>query len=401
MSRDIFVEVEQCRACGSNDLSTVLSFGFSPLANGYLTKDQLSKPEPEAPLEVVLCEDCACVQLRHTVDPSRLFKDYLYHSGESGTLREHFKQYAKDVIKELRLEPRTDFVIGIGGNDGTLELEFERHGFEVWNIEPSSTGAANPRFWMKRWFDEETAKLVLDRQGPVSLITCNNCFAHMPDVCSVVRGVEKLLKKGGHFIIECADLDATLAHGLFDQFYHEHVFYWNEASLRRLFYGTWLRVVDVQRNANQGGSLRMTLRKETPKPELVGCAQPTLKERFQKLKHFIDSRIKDVRVMLDSLSKDDRTLSCYGWPAKATLLARLLGLSSENVLYAVDEMPSKQGLFTPGSHIPIVSRRHFIDEPTDCCLIMAGNYEKRIRFINREFQGKWLVATLGYQTEIV
>lgn len=50
-----------CRACSGTNLHLVLDLGTVPLANSFLTAEQLQQPEPAFPLEVFFCEDCSLV----------------------------------------------------------------------------------------------------------------------------------------------------------------------------------------------------------------------------------------------------------------------------------------------------------------------------------------------------
>jgi hypothetical protein len=59
-------------------------------------------------------------------------------------------------------------------------------------------------------------------------------------------------------------------------------------------------------------------------------------------------------------------------------------------MYAVDDMPSKQRFYTPGSHIPIVNRKRFLYDPPDNCIITATNYSKEIVAANPQFKGNWV-----------
>ena len=111
-----------CRACQSAKLTKVIDLGAQPLANAFLKKEQLSRPEPKYPLEVYFCEDCNLAQLIHVVDKSVLFEDYIYFSSGMPKLSDHFKKYAEDVIARFLRYP-DELVVEIGSNDGIL-LQF-------------------------------------------------------------------------------------------------------------------------------------------------------------------------------------------------------------------------------------------------------------------------------------
>lgn len=85
--------IQVCRSCGSPGLKEIIDFGYTPLADALLTKDQLHNPEIIAPLNLVYCPSCSLLQIRETIPPEILFgKHYPYFSSVSGSLLEHFKK---------------------------------------------------------------------------------------------------------------------------------------------------------------------------------------------------------------------------------------------------------------------------------------------------------------------
>ena len=390
--------ITACRACGHESLESLMNFGHLPLANRYL----LSPDEKDfyAPLELVLCQSCCCVQLRHTVDPKILFGEYLYASSASGSLAEHFKEYARETVDKLGFKPGEEpFIVGIGGNDGCLEREYQNLGFKVLNVEPSDTMSklsARRRIpTLNSWFGETVARDIFREYGCADLITCNHCFAHMPDVRGVVRGVKTLLRPGGTFIFEEAYWPDTVTGSHFDQIYHEHVFYWTLKALDELFWRHDMRIDDVQFRPEQGGSIRVFVRNERykQKPELRGriiaelrgsLYDPVLYQRWWEEIMRWRTKCRDFLRPLESVS-------CYGVPAKFTMISEQLGFSTAWIEYAVEDSPLKVGRFTPGSHIPIVAHSYFIDHPTEHCIITAGNYVERIVEANPQYKGKWII----------
>ena len=82
-----------CLACGNKNLSLALDLGIQPLANSYLNlKDEI---EDRYPLAVNLCINCYHLQLTHTVDPKIIYKNYLYVSGTSKTLKDYSDWFAQ------------------------------------------------------------------------------------------------------------------------------------------------------------------------------------------------------------------------------------------------------------------------------------------------------------------
>jgi len=389
--------ITACRVCQSFGIDPILDFGAMPLANRYLVDP--SEQEMFAPLAVVLCSNCGCVQLAHTVDPKILFEDYLYTSSTSGSLTQHFEMYARDTVKALSLVPGKDFIVGIGGNDGPLELAYQRLGFKVLNVEASHNISELSRNkgvpTLHGWFTENTAKHIVKIWGQASLITCNNCFAHMPDIHGVVRAIKILLKPGGWFVCENAYWRDTVRGNHFDQIYHEHCFYWTIKALTELFAMHGLSIGTVEFNKSQGGSIRTFVQWETgtfgyrPRKaiELEHLDRLFEPSRYAEWSRKIDYWKLACRSFLGPLD----SICCYGVPAKFTMISEQLGFTNKQIQYAVEDSPIKIGRFTPDSHIPIVGKEHFLWHPTKHCIIMATNYADMIIRANPQYLGKWIV----------
>jgi hypothetical protein len=66
-------KVDNCIACGTDQLKLVLDLHDQPLANNYVTKPL---PEDEYyPLSVNPCTNCYHLQLTHIVNPEIIYRD--------------------------------------------------------------------------------------------------------------------------------------------------------------------------------------------------------------------------------------------------------------------------------------------------------------------------------------
>lgn len=393
----MFSSIKGCRICGAR-IETILDFGAMPLANRYL--NDVSELEPRIPLEVVLCAGCGCVQLKHTVDPKVLFEEYLYTSSTSGSLAQHFKQYAKDTVTKLSLNTRHDFIVGIGGNDGPLERAYQDLGFKVMNVEPSKNIAelsrANEVPTWNDWFTEDVAKSIVQAHSLASLITCNNCLAHIPDIHAFVRAVKILLKPGGWFVSESAYWMDEVHGNHFDHIYHEHCFYWTIKALDELFRGHSLTISGVEFNQSQGGSIRVFVQHESATIRSNWVRDAIQREESDRL--FEQETYKEWRQRIDDWKAACKaflepldSICCYGVPAKFAMISEQLGFTRDKIAYAVEDSPIKVGRFTPGARIPIVNNCHFIANPPKYCIITAANYASRIIEANPQFKGDWIV----------
>ena len=81
---------------------------------------------------------------------------------------------------------------------------------------------------------------------------------------------------------------------------------------------------------------------------------------------------------MSGLKKAGKKIAAYGAPAKATTLMYHFGLTIDLVSYIIDDNPLKQGLYSPGLHIPVVSSSTLYTEKPDYLLILAWNFAESI-----------------------
>ena len=97
-NRNNYYKKNKCVLCDSNKLSIILNFGKTPLANSFLKKKIKQK---FFRLHVAICKNCKHVQLKYIVNPDIIFKNYLYVSGTSKVLLDHFDEYSQKIINQM------------------------------------------------------------------------------------------------------------------------------------------------------------------------------------------------------------------------------------------------------------------------------------------------------------
>jgi len=380
-----------CRLCDSLDLVLVMSLGETPLANAFLRKDQLDEPEPRFPLDLFLCRSCGHLQLRDVVDPELLFRRYLYVSSTSPVFVEHFRKYAEDIITGYHVA-RDSMVIEIGSNDGILLRPFQGAGMRVLGIDPAvdiarKAGEDGIETW-PCFFTEELARRVRAERGPAAVVAANNVFAHADDLHGIVRGVKHLIEPGGIFVFEVSYLLDVYEKALFDMTYHEHLAYHSVKPLKRFLARHGMELIETVRVPTHGGSLRGVAQVAGGPHALQGSvAELVCREteaRLDQPETFLGfargiARLKnELRgLLLDLRSKGNR-IAGFGAPAKLTTLMHHFEIGSDLIEFVVDDSPLKQGLYTPGHRIPIVSSSRLYESRPDYVLILAWNFAENI-----------------------
>jgi len=220
--------------CGSRRLSLILDLGISPLANRFLRSEQLNQDEPTFPLDVFVCADCSLVQLLEVVDPELLFRDYVYVSGTSETMRAHFARFAEALIQRFAFPPDA-LVVEVASNDGTFLGNFAGRGLRLIGVEPAVNIAEIARRRgiesITEFFSEDVAERLRAEHGPAACVLATNVFAHLDDVNGFVRGLDRLLDAEGIFVLENSYVRDMLEQLEFDSVYHEHLSYFSVAAV--------------------------------------------------------------------------------------------------------------------------------------------------------------------------
>src|SRR3989344_3835918 len=182
----------QCRMCKSERLNQFFDLGETALANSFLSKEALDKPEPKYPLKVFFCEDCGLSQLIHVVEPEVLFRDYIYFSSGMPALPEHFREYAEEAVNNFT-SSKDDLIVEIGSNDGLLLSAIKNIGAKVLGVDPAENIAkvANERGveTLPEFFSEKLAGEIAAKYGKAKVMIGNNVVAHIDNHHDLVKGV--------------------------------------------------------------------------------------------------------------------------------------------------------------------------------------------------------------------
>jgi SAM-dependent methyltransferase len=380
-----------CRLCNSAALTKVFALTPTPPANAFVSKEQLSTKQPTYPLELFFCENCSHLQLLGVVDPTELFRNYVYVSGTSASFIKHFSDYANTCIDDFNLSAG-DLVIDIGSNDGTLLQFFQEKQLNVLGIDPArniskQASKKGIETWPK-FFNETVANKILETKGQVSLITANNMFAHADDLAGIVKSIRSLLTPSGVFIFEVSYLGAVFEDTLFDTIYHEHLAYHSVLPLAAFFDSNGMDFFAAERITSHGGSIRGMVQFNGGPHKKNGSVQALIDFEY-KLKINLSQtwvgyaqRINTLRNkiinLLTRLKQEGKTIAGFGAPAKATTLMYHFGIGPEIIDFISDDAPLKQGLYSPGLHIPVLSSKAIYERKPDYVIILAWNFAAQI-----------------------
>jgi len=401
----------RCAFCEAEGLVEVIDFGDVALAGGFLKEEAFAR-ESKFRLRVCFCPSCYAVQVPDKVDPGLLFADYFYFSSAIRTLREHFNDYATEVVARF-VNPRHATVLEFGCNDGILLKPLADQGIaNLVGVDPALNilkTIDDPRInTVHGFFDEPLAEQLIGRFGKADLVLANNVFAHIPDINGVTRAVEKILKDDGVFVFEVHYLGKIIQDLQYDMIYHEHLYYYSLIALENHFARHGMTIFDIKPIPIHGGSMRYYACKKNSfhakdisvrvhnlrnEERALGYDRP---ETYTTFAANCADRRQRLMDLLTRLRAKGRTIAGYGASGRANTIIQYCGIGREHLEYMIDDAPAKHGYSTPGSHLMIRSNDVLRTDPPDYLLIFAWSFFNEIAAKSADYvaQGGRLMVPL-------
>lgn len=393
----------KCRCCGSNKLQLILDLGKQAWGNDFIAISE-NRAAEEYPLELYFCHNCTMVQLGYTIPKTKMFIDHAYLSGTTKALKEHFVDVGKIILKKIKFDD-SDYILDIGGNDGTFLEYFMNKGVQVLNVDSGILQArlSNEKgiTCINEFFNKKLAKEIKHEKGPAKVIHGSGIFFHLEELHSVFDGIKELLAPDGLLVAEFIYLPEMVKNCAYDQIYHEHLLYYTLISFQNLLDNFDMEIFDAELKSIHGGSCitycgHKNYHKKTSK--LMKLVQAEIDEGFNKIDTYIefsknaDKNKNKLINLIKDMKKRGFSIQALGAPVKGSTIINYCKLTEKEIDCAVEINPYKCETFYPGTKIPVY---HQDKTPApDIYLLLAWNFKDEIfRKISnfREKDGKIIV----------
>jgi SAM-dependent methyltransferase len=346
-------ELKECLCCGSERLKLVLDLNEQPLANSF--KKTAEEDEPTFPLCLNICEACTHLQLSHAVNPDLLFKNYLYVSGTSQTLRDYFDWFAKETLTYV---PDAETVLDIACNDGSQLNSFKALGLKTYGVDPAENlyplSSANHDV-VCDYFTDKYAYHYGSKN--LDIITAQNVFAHNSYPLEFLKQCKEIMHDASVLFIQTSQAD-MIRNNEFDTIYHEHLSFFNASSMSALAQRAGLYLIDIRKTPIHGNSYMFVFSKVASDTSLVDAV--LAEERalgLQDMNTYLAyadraaTIVEDLKQTIMHYRTLDYLIVGYGAAAKGNTL---LNFGEIHLDYIIDDNPLKQGLYSPGMSTPVV-----------------------------------------------
>ena len=366
-----------------------LNLGRQPLANSFLKDLGKSTLRREFFYNLKICFNTKnyLVSITKPVNPKKQYTDkYAHRASESKTMRSAFKKVANKLLK--RFKPKK--IMEIGSNDGVFLKNFDKK--SVIAVEPCKNLAKITKKLFKTydefWNLRLANKLIIQKKGEIDLIFSANTISHIPNLKETFKGIYKILSKDGVLVIEDPSLLEVLKNNSYDQFYDEHVYVFSSISISNIVQEFGLRLFDIEHLSTHGGSNRYYICKTNGKyKKSLRLKKAIKKEMFYKLNKLesylkfskrVNLSRKNLFNLIKNLRKKSKKIISYGATYKSTTVFNYCNINSKMIDYVTDTTLNKQGKYTPGTHIKIISPENGMNNTVDYAFLGAWNFKKEI-----------------------
>jgi SAM-dependent methyltransferase len=380
-------ELKECLCCGSQHLELTLDLGVQPMANSFIDDPANSLipaiPEYTFPLVLNRCTECSHLQLSYAVNPDLLFKNYLYVSGTSQTLKDYFDWFANYSFEFFAEKPTT--VLDIACNDGTQLDSFKKVGLTTYGIDPATNlhpiSSVNHEVILDYFTAEHVEGL---KAKNIDIINAQNVFAHNDYPLDFLKQCKEIMHDSSVLFIQTSQAD-MVKNNEFDTIYHEHLSFFCANSMNELARRAGLYLIDITKTPIHGNSYVFVFSKtagDVSKVEKVLAEERELgmqdPQTYVEYARRAEQVVKDLKNTIAGYRAAGYVIAGYGAAAKGMTL---LNFGNIKLDFVIDDNPLKQGLFCPGVHTPVVPIDK-LDSYTDLNIVfipLAWNFFTEIR----------------------
>ena len=391
-----FKNIEECRICKSKDLTEVMAIEEQHLSPTFVkTNKDNHLSDIMVRQTLVLCDknkdsnNCGLLQLKETVKPDLLYKQYFYRSAVSDTMRKDLKEVVDDVTSRVDLNVG-DIVLDIGANDCTMLSYFDSSVVRI-GVEPAENidwGHVDESIEIvNNYFSWEAIEPVLG-DSKVKAFTSCAMFYDLDDPNSFVSAVKKALHEDGVWCIQLSYLPLMLENINFYDICNEHLEYYSLQVLETLMNMNGLKIVDASLNNVNGGSARVFIKhldnSSTQTENLKDLLKKELDLDLFNPQVYVDfyDKIKDLRdriknSMISEINKGELVLG-LGASTKGNMLLQLFGIDNTMLPYISERNPDKVGLRTLGTDIELISEERARELNPSCMLVLPWYFKDEI-----------------------
>ena len=376
----------KCRNCRKKNFSLVAEIGDQPISSYFPQKKTKLK---NYSLNLYKCKHCDLIQLYKIPGLQDMYgPQYGYKSGISNLMVKHLKKKF-DWIRKLKIIKKKPNILDIACNDGTFLNFFSKFSGnkKLVGIDPSAN--AFPQSYNKDikviidFFNKESIDNYF-KDTKFSVITSFAMFYDVEDPNTFCKNIYQLLEKNGIWVLEFSYFPLLLKNLTYDQICHEHVMYYTLSTFSKILNKNNLKVVDFSLNEINGGSIEVICAKKNSNlkskndkiKDIILQEEKISKTDYDRFNLRVQSSKKNLQLFLKNTKKSE--VIGYGASTKGNVILNYSGISNKDLSLICDANPTKIGKLTPGSYIPIISKKKMRKIKPKYLLVLIWSFKHEV-----------------------
>ena len=351
----------KCKNCEKSSLKKILKIGKQPLSGFFYStkKHNLAKYS----LDLYKCSNCKLVQLNNPANTKKMYgAHYGYKTSVSKMMISHLLEKVKRLKKNKLIRAENN-ILDVGSNDASFLKLFGKN-YNLYGIDPSAKKFKEEYKGMKLITDFFSKKNILkytrNNHIKFDLISSFAMFYDVEDPNSFCQDIEMLLNDNGIWVCEFSYLPLMLKNLTFDQICHEHVMYYTLGVFEKILLNNNLKVIDIKLNEINGGSIEVIVAKSKSKIKsninLINKIKNDERKISKRAFNNFSERIKKVRNDLVNFLNKNYPIAGYGASTKGNIVLNYCNIASSQISFICDANKQKDGKYTPGTNIKIISK---------------------------------------------
>ena len=386
-----YTVIDKCRVCHSNDsITEVLKLEPQYVATTFVVSNKNNlMSKIKIPLTLILCRKCGLVQLKETVRPDLLYKNYFYRTAINDTMKRDLLDVVNYAIQNVKTE-KDDIVVDIGANDCTMVSMYPNH-LKKFGIEPATnidwSHVHESVTIVNDYFSKNTV-LEATNGKKAKIISATAMFYDFDDPNIATKDIKEILHEDGVCVLQVSYLLDTIRDMNFYDVVHEHLEYYSLKSINYLMERNGLTVIDASTNFVNGGSLRVLVtHKENGKSKSKRYEEILTEEEkwnLEKVDVYVDYRqkineiIEKTKKFIMNELENGQLVIGLGASTKGNVLLQICGIDKTLLPFISERNKDKVGLRTLGTDIEIISEEKAREINPGAVLVIPWNFKEEI-----------------------
>jgi hypothetical protein len=382
--------MKSCKVCRQPAIEARLDFGEQALTNRFLRS--ADEPQYTHPLAIGVCNACGTVQLDCVAPAEEVrprFEWLTYNEPES-----HLDDLA-ERISQLPGLSQASSICGLSYKDESTLRRLRERGFSrTWLADRrTDLGIEHPLGGIEsiqQSLSRATATRLVKKYGRPDVVLLRHVLEHSHDIHEVLSGLRELIAPGGYIVFEMPDAVRALERCDYSTVWEEHVFYFTPATLRQCFALTGFAVAFLESYFyTLENSLVAIVKPDEARRSVLSAGAVQIE--VQRMRRFIDCypavRAGHAQAFAQTARTEGR-VALLGAGHLSAAFINLLGLG-QYVDFVADDNTHKQGLFMPGSRVPILGSNQLVERNVRLCLMtVRPEIEDAVVRKNRSFTAR-------------